>query len=63
MGALRNALYKNPDKRCTYPYPSKASRDEYCYSYSSHVDGYLSKKELKRACEMCKFWIVQDGSS
>ncbi len=55
MGALR---YKNFDKRCTIPFSTDLS--SYCYSYASHVDGYLSKKEMERACEICKYWTVPE---
>ena len=53
--------YRNPDKRCTLPFIDDPLGS--CFSYASHVDGYLSINELGTACEMCRYWIVPEQKS
>ena len=52
-GATENVFdkYRNPDKRCGYPFtPDPAG---YCWSYANHVDGKVGFEDMESICEGC----------
>jgi hypothetical protein len=46
--------YRNPDKRCTYPFSDCAVG--YCWSYAHYVDGNPAFKDIEKICNRCEFW-------
>ena len=56
---LRFSKYKNPDKRCTYPFEPMSIG--YCWGWASFVDGGNPPK-----CDKCEMWIAnreaEDGN-
>ena len=47
-------VYRNPDKRCTYPWsPGKFG---YCWSFALHVDGVHSSEHMAKICPGCECW-------
>lgn len=52
--------YKNPDKRCHYPFEPNVFG--YCWMYSSYIDNgakFLIPRELnsmEEICHSCEFW-------
>ena len=51
--------YKNPDKRCSYPFTCDPLG--YCWSYAHYVDGNEKFKNIKNICKNCEFWNVKGG--
>lgn len=47
--------YKNPDKRCKYPYVENDLLD-YCWSYALVANKKMSKHELKQECKHCDYF-------
>ena len=50
-------MYRNPDKRCTYPFSPDPLG--YCWSYAEYVDGNSGKKtsdDMKKICRGCECW-------
>ena len=46
--------YRNPDKRCTYPFTCDPVG--YCWSYATHVDGNEKYKDIESICKGCEMW-------
>jgi hypothetical protein len=48
--------YRNPDKRCQYPFEPNPLG--YCWSYAHHVDGVDEKfRDIESICRSgCMFW-------
>jgi RecJ-like exonuclease len=44
--------YRNPDKRCHYPFQPI----DYCWSYAGLVDKRATEKEIEQFCKGCEFW-------
>ena len=49
--------YRNPDKRCTYPFTPDPLG--YCWSYANHVDGTERFEDMDKICPGCEFWNVE----
>jgi hypothetical protein len=48
--------YRNPDKRCQYPFGSGSLG--YCCSYACHIDGKDERyKDITVICRKCKLWV------
>ena len=49
-------LYRNPDRRCTYPFEPNALG--YCWSYANFVDGTFpwANKPMESTCKGCELW-------
>jgi len=46
--------YRNPDRRCTYPFtPDPVG---YCWSYACHVDGESRFEDMLKICAGCECW-------
>ena len=52
--------YKNPDKRCTYPFTCDPLG--YCWSYANYVDGDERFKDIEAICKNCEMWKPTQGS-
>ena len=51
--------YKNPDKRCKYPFTCDPLG--YCWSYAHHVDGTPSFENMDSICPSCELWNNETG--
>ena len=58
MKSTKFSDYKNPDKRCSYPFTPEALG--YCWGYAGLWDKAKNAKELKRKalkfCPDCGMW-------
>lgn len=48
--------YRNPDKRCKYPFTAEPLG--YCWSYANHVDGDEKFQDMEAICKTCDLWEV-----
>ena len=46
--------YKNPDKRCTYPYDK--SPVGYCWAYANHIDRIKGFSDIGKKCKKCEYF-------
>ncbi len=46
--------YRNPDKRCQYPWTNGPVG--YCWLYAGKVDEKATKKEIEKFCSKCDMW-------
>jgi hypothetical protein len=53
--------YKNPDKRCTYPFADNALG--YCWSYACYVDGERAFEYIEKICKGCEYWNGKKGET
>ena len=50
----RYERYRNPDKRCGYPF--QPTPDGYCWAYSKHVDRVAGFGNMMEICGDCQHW-------
>lgn len=50
----KNHQYRNPDKRCHYPWTS--SPTEFCWAYANHVDERGQPEDMEQICKECEHW-------
>lgn len=46
--------YKNPDKRCTYPFTCEVLG--YCWSFAHHIDKTPGYENIEAICKGCEYW-------
>lgn len=53
--------FKNPDKRCTYPFTPDIAG--YCWSYAHHIDGTKGWENIENICLKCEYWKENNGKA
>jgi len=53
--------YKNPDKRCNFPFEDNAFG--YCWSYACHVDGEQEFEDMEKICKGCEHWAGKKSAN
>lgn len=56
INQLRFEKYRNPDRRCTYPFEPCAAG--YCWGYANFVDGNKpwADRPMEKNCQRCDMW-------
>ncbi len=49
--------YRNPDKRCSYPFICAPMG--YCWAYANHVDKTPKFEDMSKICPGCEFWEIE----